>query len=297
MNPKYIQISENIYFIEGVGGGKYPYSNSVYIKDDDGCLLDSGVGIDILNTLRNKVERVFYTHWHEDHTVFNNLFKKKFINVIDMPAVEDEDEFCSRYPFPRIGCEELIKLFRLQFKKGVFTQFQKEDVFECGDILIGVLHTPGHTAGHSSFVLYDGREAMLFLGDIDLSSFGPWYGGLDSDVNQFIDSITLLKEFIGNNDINTVVTGHKGVFKGKELIINRLHSYLYKIFEREKKIMNFISDGVKLDDLVGKGIIYTEIPEDKIYRYHVERRMLKLHIDRLMKMRFLKMENDLLYKV
>ena len=296
--PKeYVRIDENIYFIEGMRKGRYPYSNSVYIKDGDGCLLDSGVGIDILNILRDKVERVFYTHWHEDHIAFNNLFKKKFIHIIDMPAVEDEDVFCSRYPFPHSECEELVKLFKLQFKKDVFIQFQKEDIFECGDILIGVLHTPGHTAGHSSFVLYNGREAMLFLGDIDLSSFGPWYGGLDSDLNQFIDSITLLREFIENNNINTVVSGHRGIFKGKKVIISKLHNYLYKIFEREKKIMDFISDAVKLDDLIGKGIIYKEIPEDNIYRYYAERRMLKLHIDRLVKMRFLKMENNFLYKV
>lgn len=292
-----MSLSERIYFIEGMEGGKYPYSNSIYIKSGDGCLLDSGIGLDKLNALKDRVDTVFYTHWHEDHILASKLFEKRFIHAKDKPAVEDYSVFCSRYPFPLEECKDLINFFRLSFEKDMFIPFWEGDIFECGDVLIGVLYTPGHTIGHSSFILEDSGSTIIFLGDIDLSKFGPWYGGLDSDLDQFIDSINRVKELVKEKDIDTVVSGHKGVFRGKRLIVNRLQSYLYIIFEREKRIMDIVSDGIRLDDLIGKGIIYSSISSDRIYRYYAERRMLRLHINRLVRMKFLKEEDGRLYKL
>lgn len=294
-----MKLSKRIYFIEGMEKGRYPYSNSIYIKSGSGCLIDTGIGLDKLNILKDMVNTVFYTHWHEDHISASRFFRKKFIHARDKPAVEDESVFCGRYPFPPDECKDLISFFRLSFEKDVFTLFWGGNVFECGDVLIGVFHTPGHTIGHSSFLLEDGGNIILFLGDIDLSRFGPWYGGLDSDLDQFINSIIRVRELVKENDIETVVSSHKGVLKGKKLIIDRLQSYLYTIFEREKRIMNFISDSVNLDDLVGKDIIYSSGSSDRInrYRYYAEKRMLRLHVNRLMKMGFLREENGRIYKL
>ncbi|MHA1432095.1 MAG: MBL fold metallo-hydrolase [Candidatus Freyarchaeota archaeon] len=73
-----------------------------------------------------------------------------------------------------------------------------------GDTKLQVLHTPGHSRGHCCFLLPE--EKIVFLSDIDLTSFGPWYGALDSNVDDFIDSIEKLKRM----SFEIAVTSHKG---------------------------------------------------------------------------------------
>src|SRR4029078_11816086 len=46
--------------------------------------------------------------------------------------------------------------------------------FDVRGVCVHALHPPGHTRGHS--VLLIEPEGVLFLGDIDLSGFGPYYG-------------------------------------------------------------------------------------------------------------------------
>lgn len=296
-NQSFMKMSNHIYFVRGMNRGRYPYSNSIFIKNDGGgCLIDSGMGLNTLSRLKDKVDVVFYTHWHEDHISGNSFFTKKYIHEMDKPAVEDMSIFCGRYPFPIKECKRMINIFKFSFEKNSFLTFGKEDIFECGDVLIGVFYTPGHTIGHSTFLLYDGNSVILFLGDIDLSDFGPWYGGMDSDLDQFIDSIVHVKELVGSSDIDTVVSSHVGVFRGKSLIMEKLNRYLYIIFEREKKIVDNIGDGATLEDLVGRRIIYTDILKEREYRYYVEKRMIKLHLERLLRMRHIKEKNGFIYK-
>ena len=58
---------------------------------------------------------------------------------------------------------------------------EDKDLIKIGDqYSLKVIHTPGHTKGHCCF--YEQNSKIAFLADIDLSSLGPWYGGLDSNV-------------------------------------------------------------------------------------------------------------------
>ena len=45
---------------------------------------------------------------------------------------------------------------------------------DLGEIRLEFLHLPGHSPGHCG--LYEPESKVLFIGDIDLSKFGPWYG-------------------------------------------------------------------------------------------------------------------------
>ena len=49
--------------------------------------------------------------------------------------------------------------------------FADGDVFDLGGVRIRAIHAPGHTRGHSLFHVEP--DDVLYLGDIDLSSFGP----------------------------------------------------------------------------------------------------------------------------
>ena len=51
---------------------------------------------------------------------------------------------------------------------------------------------PGHTRGHSAFVVEP--DGVAFVGDVDLTSFGPYYGDHWSDLEDFVDSLARVRE-------------------------------------------------------------------------------------------------------
>ena len=62
--------------------------------------------------------------------------------------------------------------------------FRDGDVFELGGgVRVRAIHTPGHTRGHCAFRVEP--DDVLYLGDIDLSSFGPYYGDAWCDLEDF----------------------------------------------------------------------------------------------------------------
>jgi len=277
----FTKLSRHVYFILGCNRGRYPYSNSIIIYSDKNYLIDSGLCLQVLDKFRHKVDIVLYSHWHEDHVSYNQLFRMKYIHSLDKPAVEDPDIFCSRYPFPYEDCKRLIEFFMLSFTKESFRVFHDNDKFSSGNVEIEILHTPGHALGHTSFLVKDDIN-ILFMSDIDLSSFGPWYGGLDCNVTHFIESIKRIMKIIEDYDIDIAVSSHTGIHRDKERILNRLGDYLNIIFDREKKIRKFIERGFNVDGIIGKGIIYREISK-KDYRFYAEKRMIEQHVKRILK--------------
>ena len=65
------------------------------------------------------------------------------------------------------------------------------DTVGVGRMTVTFIHTPGHTRGHSA--LFVEPDGVLYLGDIDLSSFGPYYGDAWSDPEDFERSLALVR--------------------------------------------------------------------------------------------------------
>lgn len=267
------RLSEHVYLIEGENKGKYPSCNCLFIKDDRSCLIDAGAR----DVKEVKPDLILNSHWHEDHIVYNCIHDAKIgAHVLDAEAVESYEEFKKRYGLPG----DLVKVFiNFEFRKVDF-RFEDDDEYDLGRAKIKVIHTPGHSAGHCCF-LVDDNVKMLYLADIDLTSFGPWYGCLDCNINDFVESIKKMTEIVEREDIEIAVPSHKGVVVGREKIKMYLQSYMGKIFERDKKILDMLRKGLKREDLIGKGIIYRKFPEPvKIYE-HFEKIMIEKHLERL----------------
>src|SRR5207244_11874187 len=52
--------------------------------------------------------------------------------------------------------------------------FVDGETFDLGRVSVRVIHAPGHTRGHCCIAIEP--DGVLYLGDIDLTSFGPYYG-------------------------------------------------------------------------------------------------------------------------
>ncbi len=68
------------------------------------------------------------------------------------------------------------------FKPHEISRFLKDgEILDLGSVTVEVLHCPGHSPGSLSF--YFREPQVLFLGDTDLTPFGPWYGDIYSDID------------------------------------------------------------------------------------------------------------------
>jgi len=274
-----------IYFIEGQRDGKYPYSHSILFRD---TLIDTGISSGFLRKLKRKAEinNVILSHWHEDHIAGNRLLPGAsfMAHQDDVPVIEDVSKMYEYYhvkdhPDQMELFQSILEGLRLE-DTTINTMISDRDVIRIYDFYhLQVIHTPGHTKGHCCF--YEKKSKIAFLADIDLSTLGPWYGGADSNVMEFEQSIKKVQKF----DIEIAVTSHKGVIYRAKEIQKNLDEYLNKIYERDEKILNLLSETTPkdLEDLSGNNIVYPRYTEYEIYEKLAERVMIKSHLEKLSK--------------
>jgi len=279
----YVKITEKILFIEAEGKGRYPYANSMLIDDDTRVLIDTGMGRDLAREIAKdkKVDLVINSHGHEDHVACNNLFKDAKIcsHKFDAQIIRSVDKLKELYGSAEAEAKRLIdslldEHFKLRDSK-IDLEFDDGYVFDLGTTKLEVIHTPGHSRGHCCFSIPS--EKLVFLADVDLSSFGPWYGCLDSDIDQFIDSI----ERVRNLQFEVAVTSHKGIVRGRKILEEKLSDYLNVIFERENKLLEFLTNEHSIDEIVNRAIVYRRFAEPKAVFRLFERTMIEKHLERL----------------
>lgn len=279
------EIAEKIWYVPSKDDGAYPYSNSLFINDEKKLLLDSGVGRRILKKLIKTFgtpDIILYSHGHEDHVPCEKFVptSQKFIHKNDKLMATSIEELYRVYGIENSW--ELRELLDSYFKSFYYRPltdvktFTDGKIFDLGQIQVKVLHLPGHSAGHCGFEILN--ESIIFSSDVDLTSFGPWYGALDSDISTFAASIKALMQ----KSPKFMITSHKGLFVDKAIKEN-LELYLNKISEREEKILNYLEKERTIEELVAPALMYGKLPEPKEYFESGEKIMLEKHLEILIK--------------
>lgn len=277
---------DKIRFIEGENGAKYPNSHSLLVDD---ILIDTGISRrrikGLLKTGAN-ISTVILSHWHEDHIYGNSLIPnaKFYCHPNDRAPIEHIEKMFENYGVKGQPFEDefaaFFESFRLRNTAITGTLIHEQELKAANGVPLTILHTPGHTAGHLSIFLP--KNKIMFVGDIDLSSFGPWYGCLDSNLLEFEHSIQLMQKY----DIDIAVSSHKGIIEGKIQIQDLIISYLHVVQDRDTRILACIpeshagSPGVSLDSLVGKNLIYTKYNQFEAYLKMAEKIMIERHLDK-----------------
>ena len=136
-----------------------------------------------------RVEAVVLTHSDGDHTGLATRFKEAGARVL----IHSDDAGTLAKPGPKSGDAAPLKLLPQVWRPALWRFFgymarrgggkppavEADATFAGGDVLDvpgrpRVLHTPGHTSGHSAFVLED--RGVLFVGD-SLCTWNPLTGG------------------------------------------------------------------------------------------------------------------------
>jgi len=254
-----------IQFIRGDNGGRYPFNHSLYLEGKD-ChvLIDPSCGFQKLWDLKQKngVDEVWLSHWHEDHMAFLFLFEDSHLRIseCDFPPLTDIEIFMDWYGINDGALRIIWKKTMLENfnyrprKKAVF--LHNDEIIDLGSLKIQVLATPGHTPGHLSFYIPD--EEILFLGDYDLTSFGPWYGDVGSSIEETVHSIRKLK----NLPARRWITAHNtGVFEQNPGPL--WDDYENAIYQREARILQFLTSPRSIEEIIGAWLIYGRPREPK----------------------------------
>jgi len=270
-------------FIPGENRGRYPYCNSIYIEEA-GILIDPGSDRKTLIELRDTrgVRQVWLSHWHEDHFMHLDLFEDLpfWISERDLPPLTGIETFLDWYemenPEYRAFWAALLKeQFHYQIRQPA-RFFQDREMIDLGPLTVEVIPTPGHTPGHLAF--YFREPKILFMGDYDLTAFGPWYGDLYSDIDQTIESLNRLKHI----PADTWLTGHEtGVFAHSPGTL--WDDYEKVIYERENSLLDRLSSPQTMDEIVEAWIVYGRPREPKEFFEFGERAIMKKHLERLEK--------------
>jgi len=281
-----------VWFIPGDSGGRYPFCNSVYVEGA-GVLIDPASDRKRLEDLRDGpgVNEVWLTHWHEDHIMHLDLFDHLPLAVheLDAPPLADLELFVDGYGMVD---EEEREKWR-QAMKGMFNYkprtpartFMDGEVVQLAEATVEVIHTPGHTPGSLSFFFRE--PEVLFMGDYDLTKFGPWYGDRDSDIDDVIASVKRLRKV----PARVWLTGHEhGIFEEDPGEIWDV--YLKVIEERESKLLAFLSKPRTMEDIIDQWIVYRKPKEPRDFFVFGERAIMGRHLERLIGRGKVKLEGD-----
>ena len=282
-------LRSNLIFIEGENNGRFPFSNSLLVKGRrKNLLIDVGSGYNVLAKLKDHVDQVVITHLHPDHFALSYLFKGKKVYV---PRVESKYRRLADLAYRYVG-EKLADTW-LRFVKNAmgvkdpyFTDVYEEgDVLNLGGIEVQPIYTPGHTLGHHVILV---NNDIVYGADIDLTKFGPWYGHIESDIEDFKKSIRRVMDL----EPEIYVSGHKTPIKGKEKILTELEKYLGKFCKTKKKILKALKEPKSLDELVRMNLIYPRKPYAQKLLEYWERNMILRNLNLLVQQNAVKKLGD-----
>lgn len=269
-----------IRFISGDNGGKYPFNHSLYLQGEKlRVVLDPACSGAKLARLRDEgVDCVWLSHWHEDHLRYLNLFETcpLWMSGRDFPPLTDLNIFLDWYGIQEEGAraywkKEMQETFNYRSRQEA--RFMKDDeVIDLGGLTAQVIATPGHTPGHLSFFFPE--EELLFLGDYDLTSFGPWYGDVLSSIEDTLRSIHKLKAMAA---LRWVAAHNNGLYEVNPGPL--WTAYEKTIYEREDRLMAFLDRPRTLPEICSAWIIYGRPREPKEFYEFNEQVMIVKHLE------------------
>jgi len=264
----------------GVRDGKYPHGNALLVRGtEETVLIDPSLSL-IGHGDLPRPDRILNSHCHEDHVAGNHLYPDVpvHLHAADQPGLGSLDAMMAIYGMsPAIDAafrRSIVDDFHWVARPDALV-FADGDVFELGGCRIRAIHAPGHTRGHSLFHVEP--DDVLYLGDIDLSSFGPYYGDAWSSLADFERTLADVRRIEARWH---ATFHHVGVVDGRAAFLERLDRFTAVIATREARLLEFLAEPRTLDEIVAHRFVYR--PGDAVvFADDVERRSMRQHLDRL----------------
>jgi hydroxyacylglutathione hydrolase len=270
--------------LTGSRGGRYPDGNSLLVGGaEETVLVDPSLSVIPRRARLAAVDRVLLSHAHEDHLAGGHLFTGAawHVHELDAPAVGSLDTLIAGYglevPAVRDGFREVVvRDFHYLARPDAATFTHGEVLDLGGGTRVTVLHAPGHTRGHCVFLVEP--DCVLYLADVDLSSFGPYYGDAVSSLEDFERTLAMVRGL----SARWYATFHQvGLLEGRAAFLERMDRYAAVIGSREQRLLEFLRAPRSVDEVVAHRFVYR--PQDRVpWADSAERRSMTQHLDRLL---------------
>jgi glyoxylase-like metal-dependent hydrolase (beta-lactamase superfamily II) len=273
-------LSSAVSVLVGDGSGAYPSGNSLLVRGrGETLIIDPSVTVVERGGAPVPVDAVVNSHSHEDHVAGNGLFAgaRVHVHVEDLAGVHSLEGLMAVYGLTTDHdfATDVVEQFHFAPRPDA-TGFVDGHVFDLGGgTLVEAVHLPGHTRGHSGFRVTDG---VFFLSDIDLTGFGPYYGDVWSDLEDFEASLAKVRD----EEADYYVTfHHKGVIEGREEFLRLLDGFTAVIAKRHVAMLEFLAEPRTLDEMAVRRFVYRPHVESSFVEL-VERRSAELHVARML---------------
>ncbi|HYF16641.1 MAG TPA: MBL fold metallo-hydrolase, partial [Ramlibacter sp.] len=193
----------------GEKSGKYPDGNQVLVQGTDTrAAFDTPLVANRIGADFDDVDLVILGHVHEDHMAGLHRVPHAQVHVheADVAAARSWDGLAAHYGYDAATLEKVHAMIRRDFHYRPRPDAQPYAHGASWDLGGGVgvraHHLPGHTAGHCALLVPS--EGVAFIGDLDLTGFGPYYGDATSDLRALRRSLREVAQL----DARVWVTSH-----------------------------------------------------------------------------------------
>jgi len=255
---KRISVTEHIDFVTPGSMKNFTSCSGVIVNSKGSFVIDTNMGSEeTVNFLtQEKPDIAVISHYHLDHSTWGRDIAENTDAEILIPRGEenyltDLEYFLDNTAEP-FGLREQWREFTLNTTMyrpiEDFSTYSGGGTIDFGGVEVQVIATPGHSPRHSSFYFPEGE--ILFTGDMGIDRFGPWYGWIECDLMQFIESILRLKGM----KVRTLLTSHGGIV-AKD-IPAAFEKILTIIADREKSIVQRLEAGMTKEAIIEDGVFY-----------------------------------------
>ncbi|MCP4680014.1 MAG: MBL fold metallo-hydrolase [Deltaproteobacteria bacterium] len=270
---RYQEIEQGIHLVKSETEFKWKCNGILVEGADQGgaVLIDCNLEREEHEELRKKVggriDAYFVSHVHLDHVNFLRnvvaLDTRIFCPVPEHRYLRDLNVFMEENGAVDFGIDREMKYYVsevLQFNAQISVDpFNSGESFVFGDVTIETIHVPGHSPGHTAFLINRGSSkntrTVLFVSDIGIEPLGAWYGFKYCDLDAMRNSVSKLEAiYLGEDSI--LASSHAPVFFEKRPEV--FQQILTKIDRNERRLLEMFNTEIPrgLEDVTLKSVFY-----------------------------------------
>jgi glyoxylase-like metal-dependent hydrolase (beta-lactamase superfamily II) len=267
----------------GEKSGKYPDGNQVVVRGADTLVaFDTPLVANRLGRELLDADLVVLGHVHEDHMAGLHRLRHApvYVHEADVEAARSWEGLSRHYGY----APDVLAGMRAKIERE-FHYAPRPDAQSYADgaswelgggVTVRAFHMPGHTSGHCVLLVEPG--GIAFIGDIDLSSFGPYYGDATSGLADFRRTLEAVKAVPARV---WITSHHKGVIADRETFLALLKAFASRLDARQDAIAEHLARHPStLAELVAHRFVYPRSADD-LYYADAERRTIEQHLEEL----------------
>lgn len=214
-----------------VGGGPMTgfglssdFDAHAYLLDggDELALIDCGLGTEAGQTALleritrlgldgSRIRRLFLTHYHADHAGGAGPYRARLGLSVSIAAEVAPALAAGDHEATQFRAAQALGIFPAGYEFGpcpVDDPLRDGDIRRVGRLTVRAIATPGHCAGHTSYLVTGGERTYLFSGDIVFAGGKILLQAIpDCDLGQTLASIRRL----GSTAFDALLPGHGGI--------------------------------------------------------------------------------------